>query len=83
MHIAIGFALGVVLAWPRVTPEVVYYADPQRGLFHGDKDCAYSSSPTFAARADAGTLHPCRKCLPHASDKVADRDSHKGQDDTD
>jgi hypothetical protein len=69
----IGLALGIAMAWPRVTPVVVYYADPARGLYHADKDCAYSRSPTLPSRkrAEAANLNPCGKCLPQTGKQVA------------
>lgn len=83
MHVAIGLVFGIALAWPRVTPQVVYYTDPARGLYHANQDCPFSESPTLDSREQAGELLPCRHCLPHRSDKIADSDSQTGQQDTD
>lgn len=79
------FLLGVLgcgaLAWPRVTPQVIYYGDMQRRLYHADEHCAYSHSPTFASRdeAEAAKLEPCRRCLPGDGYQVAHRDRDRGQ----
>lgn len=73
VHLIIGFVVGVALTWPRVTPQAVYYGDMQRHIIHADKDCPYSSAPTFSSRADAkaAKLRPCPHCLPRDGKQVA------------
>jgi len=82
INIVFGAIVGIALAWPRVTPLVVYYADPVRGYYHGDKDCAYSDSPTLTkAEARASKLPPCPNCLPQTGKQIThgNRQSRDGK----
>lgn len=89
MKCALAFVAGCVLtaslAWPRVTPEVRYYVDAKTPIYHADRDCAYGHLFTFASRqqAEGARLKPCPQCMSQPQgDKIADRDSHDGQEKT-
>lgn len=86
MHVAIGFAVGLALAWPRVSPEIVYYEDGYRPVYHADRDCAYGHLFTFRSRRDAEAVNltPCDKCvLQRRGQKVANGNGQQSNGDPD
>lgn len=71
MQLTKGILFGLMLVCPRVMPQVLYYTDTDRGLYHGYKDCEYSLAPTLTSRDKAGDLRPCPHCLPRDGKQVA------------
>jgi hypothetical protein len=62
---AVGVSLSIALAWPRVTPEVRYFADGDHGLYHTNPECRYGAVVPFSSKTAAAdhNLKPCPFCV--------------------
>ena len=71
----IGMTVTIAIGWPRVTPEVRYFADGDSLWYHKTADNGHGAVITFRSREEAeeANLIPCPICFPEDQSKVVNK----------